>query len=128
MTIADDKNVNPIKQQRKHDRYHIFAAFFIIVFFITLGTFSFNILEGWDIPTSFYFSVATLTTVGYGDLHPTYDLSRMFTAFYILFGVGTTLAAITVIATDRMNATAARMRDNALARKERREGENENEQ
>ena len=75
-------------------------------------------------PTSFYFSVATLTTVGYGDLHPTYDLSRVFTAFYLLFGVGTTLAAITVIATDRFNAAAARMRESAQVRKEKKEEDN----
>lgn len=107
--------------KRKHDGYHIFAAIFIIIFFITLGTVSFHILEDWSFAKSFYFSVATLTTVGYGDLHPTYDVSRTFAAFYILFGVGSTLASITVIATDRINVTAARMRESALARKEKRE-------
>lgn len=119
MRISNNRSIDPLKSQRNHDRYHIFAAIFVIVFFISIGTVGFHILEDWDLATSFYFSVATLTTVGYGDLHPTYDISRIFTAFYLLFGVGTTLAAITVIATDRFNAAAARMRDNALARKEK---------
>ncbi|MCX6747534.1 MAG: potassium channel family protein, partial [Candidatus Nomurabacteria bacterium] len=79
MRITNNKGIDPLKSQRKHDRYHIFAAIFVIVFFISIGTVGFHILEGWDLPTSFYFSVATLTTVGYGDLHPTYDLSRVFT-------------------------------------------------
>lgn len=115
------------KLKRKHDRYHILVAIFIIMFFITLGTIGFHLLEDWTLAQSFYFSMATLTTVGYGDLHPTYDDSRLFAAFYILFGVGSTLASITVIATDRINVTAARIRESAQARKERREGENENE-
>lgn len=110
---------DPIKIQKKHDRYHILAAIFTILFFIGLGTVSFHTLEGWSFAESFYFSVATLTTVGYGDLHPTYDLSRIFAALYLLFGVGATLAAITVIATDRINATAARMRNNAYVRRDR---------
>lgn len=34
-----------------------------------------------------YFLTITMTTVGYGDMYPTTDSSRLFTAFYILFGV-----------------------------------------
>lgn len=113
-----DKDIESTKIKRKHDRYHILAAVIIIVFFLTLGTISFHVLEEWSFAESFYFSVATLTTVGYGDLHPTYDLSRIFAAFYILFGVGASLASITIIATDRINVTAARMRNNASVKKE----------
>lgn len=116
---------NFLELKRKHDRYNIFVAIFVIVFFIILGTISFSILEGWTFSKSFYFSVATLTTIGYGDLHPTYDESRLFAAFFIFFGVGSTLASITVIATDRINATAAIMRERAYSRKEKKYGENQ---
>lgn len=34
-----------------------------------------------------YFSFTSLTTVGFGDLHPHSDLERLFTAFGLLFGV-----------------------------------------
>ncbi len=37
---------------------------------------------------SLYFSVITLTTVGYGDIVPTTDAGKLFTVFYVLFGVG----------------------------------------
>ncbi len=47
----------------------------------------FHHLEHWTWVESFYFTVVTVTTVGYGDLHPTTDVSRLFTALFILLGV-----------------------------------------
>lgn len=111
--------------KKKGGRYHIFVAIFVIVFFVVLGTISFSILEGWTISQSVYFSVATLTTVGYGDLHPTYDESRLFAAFFIFFGVGSTLASITVIATDRINVTAEIMRKRVQSRKDKKSNGND---
>jgi hypothetical protein len=35
-----------------------------------------------------YFCVVTLATVGYGDITPQTDLGKLFTIFYILWGVG----------------------------------------
>jgi hypothetical protein len=57
----------------------------------------YHLLEDWSWAQSFYFTVATLTTVGYGDIHPTSDISRVFTAFFILAGVGIVIAALTRI-------------------------------
>lgn len=45
--------------------------------------------EGWDPLDAFYFSVVTLTTVGFGDLVPTHPLSKAFTVAYALCGVAT---------------------------------------
>lgn len=116
--------LNPENLKRKHDRYHIFVSLISIASFIALGTVLFHFLEGWHFAESFYFSVVTLMTVGYGDLHPTSDFSRVVTAFYVLIGVGITLSSITVVATDRINATAARMRESAQVRKEKKEEDN----
>ena len=35
-----------------------------------------------------YFCVVTLGTVGYGDITPTTDVGKIFTVFYIIFGLG----------------------------------------
>ncbi len=64
---------------------------------ITIGTVAYHQIEGWNWVTSFYFTVATLTTVGYGDIYPTTDLSRLFTACFALAGVTIALASIGII-------------------------------
>ncbi|PIE85097.1 hypothetical protein CSA08_03555 [Candidatus Gracilibacteria bacterium] len=66
---------------------------------LALGTFMYHFLEKWSLITSFYFSAITLTTVGYGDLHPTTEISRLFTAFYVLDGTTIVVAALGVVGT-----------------------------
>ncbi len=67
-------------------RIQIAAAGSSLILLMTIGTVVYRFLEEWTWIQSFYFSVVTLSTVGYGDLHPTSDASRLFTAFYILGG------------------------------------------
>lgn len=40
--------------------------------------------------TSMYWSITTLTTVGYGDLHPVNTKEMIFDIFYMLFNLGLT--------------------------------------
>ncbi|MFH1780232.1 MAG: potassium channel family protein [Candidatus Micrarchaeota archaeon] len=54
---------------------------------ILLGTVAFHLFEGWDFVDSLYFSTSTLTTVGYGDLFPTTQVSKLFAVFYMFSGV-----------------------------------------
>ena len=49
-----------------------------------MGTAFYWAAEDWSLIQSLYFSVVTLTTVGYGDLTPTSDYTRIFTVIYIL--------------------------------------------
>jgi len=53
-----------------------------------VGTIVYMFLEGWSVVDALYFSVVTLTTIGFGDLHPTTDASKLFTIVYILTGLG----------------------------------------
>jgi voltage-gated potassium channel len=68
----------------------------LAIVLILIGTFFYHHFEGWRYLDSFYFSATTLTTVGFGDLHPTSDISKIFTVFYVLFGVGIILYAVTL--------------------------------
>jgi voltage-gated potassium channel len=52
------------------------------------GTEFYHDAEGWRRIDAFYFCAVTLATIGYGDLHPTTDLSKLFTVAYMFIGVG----------------------------------------
>ena len=54
---------------------------------ILVGTVVYALLEDWSWVDSLYFSVVAVTTVGFGDLTPTSDASKLFTVFYILSGI-----------------------------------------
>ncbi len=95
------------KDLQKYNTSVAFASLFALV---SIGTLSYEVLEGWSLIESLYFSVVTLATVGYGDLHPTNDVSRLFTAIYILVGVSLAVSSFTVISTDRMNQAAERFK------------------
>ena len=66
---------------------------------IVIGTISYHFLEDWSWTESFYFTVCTLTTIGYGDLHPTTDPSRIFTAIFALAGVGVAFGSFGALGT-----------------------------
>ncbi len=55
---------------------------------IAVGTVVYMGLEGWSVVDALYFSVVTLATVGFGDLHPTTTAAKLFTVIYILSGIG----------------------------------------
>lgn len=55
---------------------------------ISAGTVFYHLVEGWMWIDSLYFSVITLTTVGYGDFSPKTDAGKIYTCFYVIFGIG----------------------------------------
>ena len=61
---------------------------------LLVGTFLFSFLEQWSFIDSFYFTVSTMTTVGFGDLTVTSDVSKLLTSLYMLLSVPLLLVAI----------------------------------
>lgn len=55
-------------------------------------------VEGWSWVDSFYFSVVTISTVGFGDFSPETSAGKIFTIFYILVGLGVFVTAASTIA------------------------------
>ncbi len=55
---------------------------------IALGTIFYHFVEKLPWLDANYFSVVTLSTVGYGDITPHTDAGKIFTIFYIFTGVG----------------------------------------
>ncbi len=61
------------------------------------GSTVYHYLEGWSWIDSVYFSVITLTTVGYGDFSPQTDAGKIFTIVYIIIGIGIILSFIDTV-------------------------------
>lgn len=73
--------------------------FFTFITFLS-GTIFYNQVEGLRIIDALYFSVVTLTTVGYGDFTPQTDFGKIFTIIYTLAGIGIIVGFINKIATN----------------------------
>lgn len=64
---------------------------------ITIGTLGFRFVEGWPLFDSFYMTLMTLTTVGYGEVHPLSFHGRVFASFLMLIGVMTVFVSIAIL-------------------------------
>lgn len=68
---------------------------FVIIIFGTLG---YDLIEGWGFVASFYTTIVTISTVGYGDFVPRTWEGQLFTVVLIIFGVGTMLYTVGLLA------------------------------
>ncbi len=91
--------------ERKAFRLRILTIITIIAALLSIGTIGYHNIEKHTYLDSLYFSVETLTTIGYGDLVPVTDAGKIFTILYAVFGVGLMLYLITTLAGHYMAAT-----------------------
>ena len=56
---------------------------------IVVASLGFRHIEGMSLLDAVYFSVVTITTVGYGDIHVTTPAGKIFVIFVLVLGVGT---------------------------------------
>ncbi|NQE52544.1 Calcium-gated potassium channel MthK [ANME-1 cluster archaeon GoMg3.2] len=66
--------------------YYVLLSLAITV--VTVGTVVFHQLEKWSWIDSFYFTIITLATIGYGDLVPTTPVGKLVTVIFVIVGVG----------------------------------------
>jgi len=95
--------------EASHQRRSRTAAIIVAVH-LMFGTVSFSLLEGWPLRDALYFSVQTLSTVGYGDLVPTHPASKLLCCVYILIGVSLISASLGAVLGRMQAAGEARMR------------------
>lgn len=86
--------INFIKYLFSGKKKNLTIATFMI---ISNGTIFFHFIEGWRWIDSLYFSVITLTTVGYGDFSPQTDLGKIVAIIYILVGIGLIMGFIDAV-------------------------------
>jgi voltage-gated potassium channel Kch len=75
--------------------------FFLVTLFVGVGTIFYQIIEKWSWVDSFYFSVMTLTTVGYGDLTPQTTAGKLFTTAFVFGGLGIVFTFLTTLAKEQ---------------------------
>lgn len=71
----------------RHLFIYLIVRAFMVAAYICIGLWFYITQESWSATESIYFSVVTMSTVGYGDLSPSEGGPRWFTAFFILFGI-----------------------------------------
>ena len=64
---------------------------------LLLGGIVYHTVEGYSWLDSFYMSVITLATVGYGDYVPHTVLGKLFTMVYVLFGIGILVSVFSTV-------------------------------
>jgi len=78
-----------ISEKVKKIKVKVYPFLTSVVFIVlAVGTLFYHFAEGWTWLDSLYFSIITLTTIGYGDLVPTTPLTKLFTIIYIFIGLG----------------------------------------
>jgi len=64
---------------------------------ILLGTVIISYMEDWKFLDGLYSTMATVTTIGYGDFTPQTDGGKIYFIFYSLLGVGTFFYILSII-------------------------------
>lgn len=87
---------------------------FILIAIMTIGTVGFMITEHLSLFDSIYFSIVTVTTVGYGDITPMTHAGKILSIFLIITGVGTFLGVVANSTEILMNRQEAKTRREKL--------------
>lgn len=68
----------------------------ILLTIVVVGAFWYGVVEDFGLEDGLYMAVISLTTVGYGEVHPLDSSGRAFTIVYLLTGVGVLFYVVTV--------------------------------
>jgi voltage-gated potassium channel len=77
-------------------RFRLAAIMLGIV--LAVGVVGYTLINGWSLIDSFYMVIITISTVGYGEVHPQGVGGRLFSSLLIVVGVGTMLYGFGVFA------------------------------
>jgi voltage-gated potassium channel len=97
-----------LKKALASSRHKIIVFLFtVLTTVIIMGTIMF-LVEGPEngfssIPTSIYWSIVTMTTVGFGDITPKTDLGQMLAAFLMIMGYGVIAVPTGIVSSELIN-------------------------
>jgi voltage-gated potassium channel len=74
--------------------FNLKVLFFALLALIFIGVAGFHFIEGWPWFDGFYMVLTTITSIGYGEIHPLSHAGRLFNSFIIITGVGLVLLLV----------------------------------
>ncbi|MFT7543163.1 MAG: voltage-gated potassium channel [Gammaproteobacteria bacterium] len=83
---ASKSRVQPVAAERAHRR-QVLRSITGLVSVVITGVVGFRLIEGWSLGRSLYFTLITITTVGYGDEGISAE-GRIFAVLLLLSGIG----------------------------------------
>jgi NADH:ubiquinone oxidoreductase subunit 6 (subunit J) len=85
--------------------------FAIAGIYIVFGAYTYHVLEKLTWLDAFYFVVVSLGTIGYGDITPKTNSGKIFTIFFVIFGLAIFSTLITNIVVRARERREKRSRD-----------------
>lgn len=85
------------------------AALVSVFAIVAFATVFFHYTEGWNWIDSYYFSVVTMATVGYGDFAPQTDAGKIGATILIFTGIGALAVLIRLFADQLIDMQARRI-------------------
>lgn len=73
-------------------RLRIFVI--LLLGIMVMAILAFMVVEGLSLADALYFTIVTIATVGYGDIHPATDAGKVLAIILIITGVGTFLGVV----------------------------------
>ncbi|CAM9559445.1 unnamed protein product [Chrysoparadoxa australica] len=99
--VKDEGSIEVAQQGAEHDQneihHHVLRkALGALAMYLAIGLVLFMNIEGWGAIDTLYFSLATVTTVGYGDVSPTTDAGKVVTMLYAMEGLSLLIELLSV--------------------------------
>ncbi|MDQ7834226.1 MAG: potassium channel family protein [Humidesulfovibrio sp.] len=100
--------------QLDNGQKRVLAALGVLAVVLLAGTLALMHVEGFDFADSLYFSVVTMSTVGYGDVVPHTGAGRVVAGIMILTGVGSFMNAVAAASDHLLTRRAQKERKEKL--------------
>ena len=68
-------------------RHRLYLSLILLLVVISIGSAGFHFIEGWNWFDGFYMTLTTMTTIGYGEIHPLSHVGRVFNSILIVLAV-----------------------------------------
>jgi voltage-gated potassium channel len=101
--MIDGVNRDGFLSSRRRQIRPLLRALLALAGVVLTGTIGLRIIEGWDLWHSFFFTLITITTVGYGD-EGISQSGRVFTALLLIVGIGVASYSFAVIVQSAVTA------------------------